>query len=141
MSLLFCYSSSLGVEAWLPWLGPAARLPFRQYSPRTTLKMLSCPSHVSPLPWAWPPLPAAACPGSTFPAVSLGAASRRRLSYSNPLQLEIGKLQHLGSELGPQIFTNRLLKWSCCNAHRSWPAAALSGLTLSGPLVHRDSSP
>lgn len=150
MSLLFYYSSSLGLFYYssrlvylVPWLGPAACLPFRQYSPCTTLKMLSCPSHVSPLPWAWPPLPAAACllawwawfPGSAFPAVSLRAASRRHLSYSNPLQLEMGKLQHLGSDLGPRTFTNRSLKWSCCNAHRSWPAAALSGLTLSGPLV------
>lgn len=114
-----------------------------QYSPCTTLKMLSWQSHVSPLPWAWPPLSAAACllawwawfPGSAFPVVSLGAASRRHLSYSNPLQLEMGKLQHLGSDLGPRTFTNRSLKWSCCNAYRSWPAAALSGLTLSGPLV------
>lgn len=143
MFLLFYYSSSLGIEARLPWLGPAVRSPFRQYSPRTTLKILSCPSHASQIPWARPPLPAAACllawwawfPGTAFPAVSLGPASRRCLSCSNPLQLEMERSQHLGSDLGPQTFANRSLKWSRSNAHRSWPVAALLGLTLSGPLA------
>lgn len=119
VALLFYYSSSVGVEAWLPWFVPVVCSPFRQHRPRTTLKTLSCPSHTSHCRGvglgclrhlrAW-------FTGAPCPAVSLGATSSRLLSCSNPLGLEMGRSKRLGSDQGPQTFTNGSLKPSRCNA-------------------------